>query len=189
MRRAFFFTALLSIAAFARAEVLIERLFMPHGATPSSFAIGLSGGINFCFDPVRCAVSYAWTGGFLDLSATRPGPGKFIHPAKLLGPLVYREVGPAPLRRGDPARAPTLEFAGYTLRDDAVEFRYLLDGALVREEVRANRNGDGLTQRFQIEASRDAVWWYAVDGRPPRELRRDANGALVLEVSFTKEAR
>ena len=75
------------ITPTARAEVLIERIFMPHDASPSSFAIGLPGGINFCFDPVRGGVSYAWKGGFLDLTPARPGTGKFINPVKLLGPL------------------------------------------------------------------------------------------------------
>jgi hypothetical protein len=172
----------------ARAEVQIERVFMPHDATPSSFAIGLPGGVNFCFDPVRGAVSYAWTGGFLDLAPARPGPAKFINAAKLLGPLVYRETGFAPLRRGDPTRTPAVEFAGYMLRDDAIEFRYTIDGALVREEIRAARNGGGLVRKFQIEGGRDAKWWYVTDGKPPAELARDTSGALVLEVAFAKEA-
>src|SRR5687768_7645481 len=60
-----------------RAEVQVERTFLPDAA-PSSFAIGLPGGVNFCFDPVRCSVSYAWTGDYLDLTPARPGPGKFI---------------------------------------------------------------------------------------------------------------
>src|SRR5215217_8005111 len=64
-----------------RSEVLIERMFMPLDASPSSFAIGLPGGVNFCFDPVRGGVSYAWKGGFVDLTPVRPGPGKFINAA------------------------------------------------------------------------------------------------------------
>lgn len=176
-------------AALARAEVLIERLFLPLEATPSSFAIGLPGGVNFCFDPVRSAVSYAWTGGFLDLTPARPGTGKFIYPAKLLGPVVHRETGLAPLRRGDSSRVPTVEFAGYTLRDDAIEFRYTIDGALVREEVRARADGQALIRKFRIEGGHDAKWWYAVEGKPAVELARDAGGALVLEVVFAKEAR
>jgi hypothetical protein len=61
---------------------------MPLDASPSSFAIGLPGGVNFCFDPVRGGVSYAWKGGFVDLAPARPGPGKFINPVKLLAPVV-----------------------------------------------------------------------------------------------------
>jgi hypothetical protein len=190
-RPAFLLALAFSFAAAAtvRAEVLIERLFMPHDATPSSFAIGLPGGVNFCFDPVRGAVSYAWTGGFLDVTPARPGAGKFIQAAKLSGPIVYQETGVAPLRRGDRSRAPAVEFAGYTLRDDAIEFRYTVDGTLVREEIRVRRGGGGLTRRFQIEAGRDAAWWYVVDGRPPIEVPRDATGALVLDMPFGREAK
>ncbi len=178
----------LACAPTLRAEVQIERAFLPD-ATPSSFAIGLPGGASFCFDPVRCAVSYAWTGGFLDLSPTRPGPGKFINAAKLLGPVVYQETGATPLRRGDPAKAPVVEFAGYTLRADAIEFRYTVDGQAVREEIRAYAGGAGLTRRFTIEGGADAKWWHVVDGRPPAELKRETTGAFVLEVPFGKAAK
>lgn len=175
-------------AATLRAEVQIERLFLPHGAAPSSFAIGLPGGINFCFDPVRASVSYVWTGGFLDLSATRPGPGKFIAAAKLLGPLAYQETGSAPLRRGDPTRPPPVEFTGYALRDDSVEFRYTVDGVAIREEIRARPDGRALIRRFHLETGTDAKWWHVVEGKPAVELRREPAGTFVLEVPLGKAA-
>jgi hypothetical protein len=179
--------ALIVLAATSlRAEVQVERLYLPLDASPSSFAISLPGGVNFCFDPVRGGLSYAWTGSFLDLTPTRPGPGKFMNPAKLLGPVVYRETGVAPLRRGDPARSPNVEFVGYTLRDDRVEFRYTVDGALVREEIRAAADGKGLVRRLQIEGAADATWWHVVDGKPATELRRDPSGGFIIEVPFGK---
>lgn len=174
-------------ATSLRAEVLIERGFLPDAA-PSSFAIGLPGGVNFCFDPVRGSVSYAWTGGFLDLSPMRPGTGKFIKAAKLLGPVVYREAGPSPLRRGDPNKTPIVEFSGYALRPDSIEFRYTVDGALVREEILAAPGG-GLMRRFHFDTGGDAKWWHVVDGKPATELKREAGGAFVLEVPFAKDAR
>ena len=182
------FAAALLLMLPLRAEVQIERIYLPDAA-PSSFAIGLPGGVNFCFDPVRCAVNYAWPGDFLDITPARPGPGKFIKPAKPLGPLLYRESGVAPLRRGDPNRAPAVEFTGYTLRGDAVEFRYTIDGLAVREEIRARPGGDGLTRRFHLEGGSDARWWHVTDGRPPAELKREAGGALVHDVEFAKEGR
>jgi hypothetical protein len=176
------------LASTLRAEVQIERGFLPD-AGPSSFAISLPGGVNFCFDPVRGGVSYAWTGDFLDLSEMRPGPAKFIKPAKPLGPVVYRETGAAPLRRGDPGRTPVVEFAGYSVRADSVEFRYTIDGALVREEVRARPGGGGLIRRFHFEAGSDAKWWHVVEGKPAAELKRESGGAFVLESTFSSEPK
>lgn len=176
----------LSLAAPARAEVQIERAFLPHNASPSSFAIGLPGGINVCFDPVRCAVSYAWTGGFLDLSPTRPGAGKFIAPAKLLGPLAYQETGDAPLRRGDPTRPSVVEFTGYRLLPDAIEFRYTIDGIPVREEIRANAAGTALLRRFHIPSGADAKWFHAPAGQPPRELVREPAGNFLMELPLAR---
>jgi hypothetical protein len=171
-----------------RAEVLIERIFMPLDAAPSSFAIGLPSGINLCFDPVRGGVSYVWKGGFVDLSPARPGPGKFINPVKLLGPVVYQETGGAPLRRGDPARVPTVAFTGYTLHDDSVEFRYTVDGTPVREEIRTNSAGNALIRRFHVEGGSDAKWWHVTAGKPATELQRDPSGTFVLELTLGNAA-
>lgn len=177
------------LAAAARAEVLVERTIMPLGAGPSSFAIGLPGGMNFCFDAVRGGLDYAWTGGFVDLTNVRPGLGKLITPVKLLGPVVYQEHGPASLRRGDPTRVPVVEFRGYTLRDASVEFRYTVDGILVREEITARAGSPGLTRRFTIEAAgADSRWWHVIEGQPATELSRDASGAFVLEHVFKTAA-
>ncbi len=173
-------------AAALRGEVRIERTFLPLDAAPSSFAIGLPGGVNFCFDPVRGGVSYAWRGDFIDVSPARPGPGKFINPARLHGPVVYQESGVAPLRRGDPAVAPAVVFAGYSLQDDAVEFRYTIDGVEVREEIRARADGAALVRRFRCEGAADARWWHVVAGRPPVELKRAPDGAFVLELPLAR---
>jgi len=169
----------------ARAEVQIDRIFMPHHASPSSFAIGLPGGVNFCWDPLRGAVSYVWKGGFIDATPARPGVGKFIEAVKLLGPIVYQEAGAVPLRRDDPAREPTVEFTGYTLKADAIEFRYTVNGLPVREEIRARADGAALVRRLQIEGGSDGRWWHVVTGRPAAELKRDPSGAFVLELPLT----
>lgn len=168
--------------ATARAEVQIDRIFMPHHASPSSFAIGLPGGINFCWDPLRGAVSYVWKGGFIDATPARPGVGKFTEAVKLLGPIVYQEAGAVPLRRDDPAREPTVEFTGYNLKADAIEFRYTVNGLPVREEIRARADGSALLRRLQIEGGTDGRWWHVVTGRPAAELKRDTSGAFVLEL-------
>lgn len=187
LRPLFLVLGLLAAPA-ARAEVRIERTFLPLDAAPSSFAIGLPGGVNFCFDPVRGGVSYAWRGDFVDVSPARPGPGKFINPVKLQGPVLYQESGVAPLRRGDPRRAPVVVFGGYALRDDTVEFRYTVDGVAVREEIGVGAGGGTLVRRFQIAGAADARWWHVVEGRPAAELKRETGGTLVLELPLGKAA-
>jgi hypothetical protein len=176
------------VATAVRAEVRVERGYLPYGAAPSSFAVALPGGVNFCFDPVRCAVSYVWTGGLLDLAPMRPGPGKFIQPAGLEGPLVHREEGVAPLRRGDPANVPDVIFTGYALRADAIEFRYTVDGAPVREEVRVKAGGGALVRTFHFPAGNDARWWRVVDGRPPERLGPGADEKIMLEIPLGRAA-
>lgn len=174
----------LILAASARGEVQLERTHLPH-AHASSFAFGLPGGVNFCYDPVRGGVNYAWTGGFLDLANIRP-INKLTKAATPLGPIVYRETGAAPLRRGDVRRAPVVEFKGYSLRDTTVELRYTVDGTLVSETISALPNGAGLRRSFRVDRTgADASWFYAVEGRPASTLTSTASGVFTLDVPFT----
>lgn len=178
-------TLLLAVAA--RAEVQIERTFLPD-AHASSFAFGLPDGVNVCYDPVRGGVNYAWTGGFLDITNVRP-VNKLVKAAVPLGPIVYREGGTSPLRRGDALRPPVVEFKGYTLQAAAVELRYTVDGVLVRETLSALPRGAGLRRHFQVErTAADSTWFYAVDGRPAVALTRDATGGFTLDLPFTPPA-
>lgn len=160
-------------------EVQIERTMLPE-AHAGSFAFGLPGGVNVCYDPVRGGVNYIWTGGFIDLANVRP-VNKLIKAADLLGPVVHREAGPAPLRRGDAARVPVLEFAGYTLRPGAVELRYTVDGVPIREELRAAPDGRALVRTFRFDRTgADSRWWFVVEGQPPRAVTPQADGSFVL---------
>lgn len=183
--RALSLIVLLAVAPWSRAEVQLERTMLPFEAAPSSFAIGLPGGVSFCFDPVRGGVSYVWTGGYLDLATVRPGPGKLITEAKLLGTVAHRESGAAPLRRGDPARVPVVEFKGYTVRDASVEFRYTIDGVPVRETISARADGKALVRRFDVSAAADAAWSYVAEGKPPRALGTAGTKELTLELPLT----
>jgi len=167
--------------------VQIERTILP-GARASSFAIGLPGGVNFCFDPIRGGLDYAWRGGFVDLTNVRPGMGKSIKAVTLLGPVVYREAGDGPLRRGDASHAPEIEFKGYTLHDASVEFRYTIDGVLVREEISANATSDGLVRRFHVSGSPEEKWWYVTTGQATKPLTQNTSGEFTIEVPFGKAA-
>jgi type 1 glutamine amidotransferase len=184
------------------AELRIERTLLAD-AHPSSFAVGFPNGISFCYNPIRGGLDYAWDGGYVDVAPVRPGPaGKLLQPVELLGPVVYREQGPSPLRRGDPARVPELVFKGYRTRPDAIEFVYTLDGAEVREEIRSRPAGDGLVRRFRFGAeSADTRWWYlpgATEGAQVTAVgaQADAGGwrldpagtrEFTLEIMFGKE--
>ena len=176
--------ALRAQPALAPGEVQIERTMLPD-AHAGSFAFGLPGGVNVCYDPVRGGVNYVWTGGFIDLTNVRP-INKLIKAAALLGPVVYRESGSLPLRRGDATRAPVVEFKGYTLRDSAVELRYTVDGVPVAEELRAAPDRRALLRTFRFDrTAADAQWWFVVEGRPAQAIVPHADGTFVLTVPLT----
>lgn len=173
--------------ALAPGEVLVERVMLPD-ARAGSFAFGLPGGVNICYDPTRGGANYAWTGGFLDITNVRP-VNKLIKPATLRGSVVYRESGASPLRRGDATREPVVEFKGYTLRDSAVELRYTVDGTPVAETLSALPGAAGLKRTFRFDRSgADAKWFYVIAGQPATTLTRDTAGTFTLETLFGKAA-
>jgi hypothetical protein len=137
----------------------VERGFFPD-ARPNAFVVGFSGGLSFCYDPLRGGLNYAWS-GFIDVSPIRPGLGKVIKAAEPLGRIVYRETGDAPVRLGDPRRVPDIRLQGYTLGPDRIEFRYLIDNVEVREEIRPRPDGTGLTRRWRYPASSGPLWFVA----------------------------
>jgi hypothetical protein len=171
----------------ARAEVQIERTIMPLDAAPSSFAIGLPGGVSFCFDPVNANLRYAWTGGFIDIAPVRPGMGKKISEVSLLGPMAYLDRNANPLRLGKPPHVPAIEFRGYTLADDAVEFRYTIDGVPVREEIRVRADGRALTRRFRVDPAGDRTWSWVLDN-PAVTVARQSADELVLDLALAPAA-
>jgi hypothetical protein len=172
-------------------EVLVARTVLPDAA-PSSFAVGLPGGLSFCFDPTRGGLRYIWSGGFADLTPARPEVGKFIKPITLLGDLVYRESGEAPLRRGDSKRLPIVLFKGYRLEDAAIEFRYTVDGVMVRERIHARPDGSALIRQFKVDdGAAETNWWYQpgpIEGSTPTTpTGKQEGGALRFEPGTARE--
>lgn len=181
-------------------ELRIERTLLPDAA-PSSFAVGFSTGINFCYDVVRGGVSYIWTGDFVDISSVRPNAGKAVSPVKLLGEVVYRESEYFPLRRNDPQHGAGVDFKGYRLKTDAIEFIYEIDQRRVTEEVKPTADGTGLVRHFRIEGAFPGdTWWYvpgATNGaaleapgahHDVRGFRFDSAKSFLLEVRLGKAA-
>lgn len=146
----------------ADSSVAVYRTMLPD-CGPSSFAVTLGPDLGFSFDPGRGGINYIWQGEFVDLGPT--WRAKINKPAELRGTIVYRESVRYPLRLGGSGREPKFEFKGYALLPDAVEFHYLLDGVLVREEIRASANGRGLVRRFQLNEPAGS-WAYAIEPQP-----------------------
>jgi acetyl esterase len=145
--------------------VTVHRTMMPDSG-PSSFAVGFAPGLGLSYDPGRGGVNYIWRGDFADLGPT--WQGKINRPAEIKGEIAYRESVRFPLRIDAPDREPRLEFRGYSLLDDGVEFRYLVDGVLVREELQASSDGSVLTRTFRLGGPISR--WYWLEPQPTIEI-------------------
>jgi mono/diheme cytochrome c family protein len=142
---------------------IVVRWDMPE-ATPAAIAVGLPGGLSYCFDAGESRLRYAWRGGFLDLSETlskKTDENRLTPTAKLVGEVFYRS-GDFPLRVGDPERIPSRQFRGYRLVKGYPEFRYEVDGIEVNERIDAGEDGGGLIRHFRFDRVERPIWF--VDG-------------------------
>jgi len=141
-----------------RARVIRE--FMPD-AGPASIAVALPSGAtntkrSYCFDADECRIRYAWTGGFIDISyAKKDGP------ASVIGEVFYNARAGLPLRFGDRSNIVPEEersFLGYRLVEGVPEFRYRVEGHLIRHRIVQPEDGTGLIEQYRIKNVSKPVW-------------------------------
>lgn len=142
----------------------IFRSFLPESG-PSAFGVILTDDLALCYDPLRGGINQAWRGR-LDLRPT--WQAKINAPAKLDGPVFYREQLVQPLRVGDPERVPVRRFKGYRYAGDAVVFDFTLDGVAVSETLRPRENG--LERVWQLAQPGTALFFRA-ETQPEAELQ------------------
>lgn len=158
-------------AAFAAADgdvrdepLRVHRTWMPD-AYPSSFAVGFSNGLNFCFDPVRANVIYAWQGDYLDLDPTVNG--KVPRDAVIRGSTFHRSLEFSGFRRAEGTTPPEIRFRAFRVRQNVPEFDYEVDGIRVRESVQRAAAGNGLIRQFTLSTADRALIYRPV---PPARV-------------------
>lgn len=133
----------------------LQRTVLPD-AHPGSFALTFPEGVGMCLDPVRGGINYLWAGEFAD-----PRPRwltKQGAPARLDGPVWYREP-PEPAWRTTPlGPAAEWRFRGQSTRAGAPEFHYEVAGRSVTECPAATPDGRGLERRFTIGPGTSPLW-------------------------------
>jgi mono/diheme cytochrome c family protein len=143
-------------------QAIVIRWDMPE-ATPAAIAVGLPGGLSYCFDAGDVYLRYAWSGGYLDMSGTllRKTDGRKNTPtAALVGSVFWRAEG-VPFRVGERDRIPQRRFRGYRIVDGRPEFRYEIDGVEVRETLSA---AEGALLRELVVATVEGPLWF--EGEP-----------------------
>lgn len=132
------------------------RTFMPD-CSPAAIAVGLPGGLSYCWDAGTCRLRYAWKGGFVDNAAHWKGNGNAL--SNVVGEIYYRDQAGFPLRLGDPANVPTPKFKGYRLLDRYPQFEYSIDGVEIKELIKPLEGGTGLVREFQVEQVKEPLYF------------------------------
>ena len=148
---------------------VVVRTVMPE-ATPAAIAVGLPGGVSYCFDAGSSRLLYAWRGQFLDLEATlhkKTGDDGFTLTPQIPGQRFFRSAR-FPFRMADSGRIPETRFRGYRMRDGVPEFHYSVGGAEVYERIRPTTPADGFRWEFRIEQVQDPLRFDAGGEGPVR---------------------
>jgi mono/diheme cytochrome c family protein len=167
----------LKAAETAEQVPIIYRTFMP-GASPAAFAVALPGNHYYCWDAGECRLRYVWTkGGFIRGNerhwssngkpvATFEGLPYYRARTSLLKPEHYKDLARTnmttpfydtsqaqdfPIAIANAAGPP--RYRGYRLIDGYPEFRYELDGNMIRERIQVTDDKRGIVRHFSIETN------------------------------------
>jgi hypothetical protein len=149
----------------------VHRTWMPN-AYPSSYAIGFPGGLNFCFDPIRANLIYAWRGDYVDLAATVNG--KIPRDAAVRGTIFYQSLTMCGFRRESGAVEPEVRFRAFGMHNEIPEFEYDVDGTRVRETVRPSSDGTSLVRQFRVTTGERGLTYLPIE---PVEVLIDSGPA------------
>ena len=117
-------------------EPMVIRCFI-DGGPPRPVAVGLPGGVNYCFNAETCAVEFGWLGMFLDVGPDRGyGVDRGGGWSKILGEKFNVGYAGCPLRFGTGGSAPHVRFLGYR-RHGTPELLFEVEGVKVSQIVRA----------------------------------------------------
>jgi len=124
---------------------VVMRVHMEQ-AGGRSIAVGLPGGMNFCFDANQGCVVFGWAGAFLDVGPDRLGRGG--QPCKILGPRFSVGAAGFPLRTSGGETRP-VTFKGYRLGKAPV-FHLDWGGLQVNLSITNAPRGVGLQYTYKL---------------------------------------
>lgn len=136
----------------------VYRTFLPDTG-PASIAVGLPGGVSYCWDAGQCRLRYAWKGGFVNMERAWSGKGK--ERADIIGVKFYTETGGVPLRPGQADAQPVARFKGYSLVNRFPVFNYTLNGLEVTERIMPVTGQPGLHRIFSVKDAPGPVYFIA----------------------------
>jgi hypothetical protein len=177
---------------------IVIRWDMPE-ATPAAIAVGLPGGVSYCFDAGESRLRYAWIGGFVDMTGTlsekRDRETKLTRTADVLGDVFYR-ADAFPFRVGERRHIPQRRFRGYRLVEGHPECHYQIDDIDVRERVTATDSRDGIVRSFRLSNVDQPIWFLAPEGDgytfesslpvSSGELRIPAGANIEFQITLSK---
>jgi len=160
-------SALAVVASAADFDITVaDRAIVQRCVTSNearNIAVGMPGGFNFTFDPVRCRLDTIWFGGFLDYRGEATGRGGGT--LQILGVKQLVGTEELPLRIGDAEREPkTIQFEGYR-KEPATgipTFLFRVDGVAIEQRV-LSFGSDQVTIELHFPDDNHPYCYYRMD--------------------------
>ena len=141
---------------------VIQRANLPN-TSPRSIAVGLPGGVNYCFDAANGFIPYGWSGGFLDIG---PDRGRGIHRGgglcQILGEQFTSGLTGFPFRLTGTDKTPRYNYQGYRLVKEAPVLLYRYGGMRIEHTITASGER-GLTHDFAFKDSPNSPLVFSTD--------------------------
>ena len=162
--------------AYAETPPYWYRIFM-RDAGPAAIAVALPNAQNYCWDAGACRLRYVWRGAFVDPTPHWRANGDGF--AEVKGTIYYRSAPYFPLRFGDEKKLPKdIRFRGYNIVEGYPEFHYQVDGADVRELIKAQHHG-GFEDTFKITGTKGPSFLSPIPMRVQWRLPRRENSPMA----------
>jgi mono/diheme cytochrome c family protein len=118
-----------------------------HGRLTRAIAVGFPNLTSYVFDATTGQLAYAWTGGFVDMTAGWSDRGDSS--GRRVGRAFFTATGPA-IYIGTMDREPQVDFKGYSIDNKIPEFIYTVDGVRVTERITPVEKGIGIVRTFTV---------------------------------------
>ena len=147
---------------------------------PYGVAVSLPGGVNYAFDAKNCFLRAAWNGKFINTIKDWNGRGG--EGSKIIGSIYFTSKSNPIYIEGGSSET---RFLGFRMVDSHPQFMYRIGNAEIKLLVRANKEGSGIIESYEISGAEGAVTYKNTYSKVKSSTASFKDGSLTVPKSST----